>query len=94
MTPTWLGMLAGALTTLAAVPQLIKTWNTRHARDLSFWQLVILIAGISLWLWYGLLVKDRPLILANAFSLICYLVLLGLKIHFDRAGKNVIRDYV
>ena len=94
MNATWLGMLAGALTTFAAVPQLLKTWNTRHARDLSLWQLVILITGIALWLWYGLMVKDKPLILANAFSLVCYLGLLVLKIHFDRADKSAVRDYV
>jgi MtN3 and saliva related transmembrane protein len=88
MNATWLGMLAGALTTFAAVPQLIKTWTTRHARDLSFWQLVILITGITLWLCYGLLVGDKPLIVANGFSLICYLVLLALKIHFDRVTNG------
>ena len=93
MNVTWLGILAGALTTFAAVPQLIKTWNTRHARDLSLWQLVILCAGIGLWLCYGLLVGDRPLVVANAFSLVCYLGLLVLKIHFDRADNRGKSDY-
>lgn len=94
MTATWLGMLAGALTTCAAIPQLIKTWRTRHARDLSLWQQILLISGISLWLWYGILVNDLPLMLANAFSLACYLVLLMMKIHFDRADKCGKRDYL
>jgi MtN3 and saliva related transmembrane protein len=78
---------------VAVIPQLIKTWKTRHARDLSLWQQLILITGMAFWLWYGLLVCDMPLIIANSVSLLCYVVLLGMKICFDRADKQQIRDY-
>jgi len=90
---TAIGLVAGALTTFAVIPQLIKTWRTRHARDLSLWQQLILILGMSCWLWYGLLVNDLPLIMANMVSLCCYLLLLGMKICFDRADKMRNRDY-
>jgi len=93
MAATGIGLVAGALTTVAVIPQLIKTWRTRHARDLSLWQQLILILGMSCWLWYGLLVNDLPLIMANMVSLLCYLFLLSMKICFDRADKMRNRDY-
>jgi len=91
---TWVGLMAGSITSLAVVPQLIKTWRTKHARDLSFWQQVILIIGMFLWLIYGIVLNDTPLIAANAFSLFCYGGLLTLKIIYDRADKQRFNDYV
>jgi MtN3 and saliva related transmembrane protein len=90
---TWVGLVAGTLTTVAVIPQLVKTWRTRHARDLSLWQQLILIAGMACWLWYGIVVRDLPLIAANSISLFCYLLLLGMKICYDRADKSQHRDY-
>ncbi len=92
MDATTIGLVAGALTSFAAVPQVLRTWRTRQARDLSIWQPVILTVGMLLWLVYGLLLKDIPLIVANLFSIICYLVLIGMKIIFDRADKLALRD--
>lgn len=86
--PQLIGMAGGFLTTVAVVPQLLKTIRTRHARDLSFWQLVILMSGMLLWLTYGVAIGDPPLIIANAFSLLCYLLLLLLKLRFDRDLKE------
>ncbi|TWJ26414.1 SemiSWEET family sugar transporter [Geobacter argillaceus] len=92
MDATTIGLVAGALTSFAAVPQVLRTWRTRQARDLSIWQPVILTVGMFLWLAYGMLLKDLPLIVANLFSIVCYLVLIGMKIIFDRADKLALRD--
>ncbi|MBJ6726791.1 SemiSWEET family sugar transporter [Geomesophilobacter sediminis] len=83
-----IGMLAGVLTTGAAIPQVIKTYRTRHARDLSMWQLVMLIAGMFLWLVYGLCISDLPLILANSISILCYSSLIVMKLRFAQAGLD------
>ena len=98
MDVTVIGGAAGFLTSIAIIPQLIKTWRTRHARDLSLWQQIIVIAGLSLWLWYGVLIGDLPLILANSFTLCCYTLLLGMKIVYDRGDKRrldvyLVKDY-
>lgn len=93
VSPGLLGIAAGVLTTCAVIPQLIKTFRTRHAKDLSFWQLLILLAGMSLWLWYGLEIHDLPLIAANSFSLFCYSLLLILKVVYDRGDKTIRNDY-
>lgn len=87
MKATWIGLAAGFLTSIAVIPQVVRTWRIKHARDISIWQPLILIAGMLLWLFYGILLHDLPLIAANSFSISCYLVLLGLKIVYDRRER-------
>jgi MtN3 and saliva related transmembrane protein len=79
---TLIGLVAGTLTSIAAIPQLVKTLRTRHARDISVWQPLLLAIGIALWLMYGILINDMPLILANIVPLICNIMLTILKIRY------------
>lgn len=83
MNPTTLGLVAGTLTSIAAIPQVVKTLRTRHARDISIRQPLLLAFGVALWLVYGMLISDRPLILSNIIPLICNILLIGLKIYYD-----------
>ncbi|GAM11502.1 putative protein [Geobacter sp. OR-1] len=94
MDVTVIGGTAGFLTSMAVIPQMIKTWKTRHARDLSLWQQIIIIAGLSLWLIYGVMLGDLPLILSNSFTLVCYALLLVMKIIYDRGDKCRIDGYL
>ena len=57
--------MAGVLTTSAFIPQAIKTWRTRSARDFSVALLVLLVAGNTLWLTYGALKGSMGLVAAN-----------------------------
>ena len=84
MKATWLGLAAGFLTSIAVIPQVVRTWRRKQAVDISVWQPLILIAGMMLWLLYGIMLDDTPLIAANSFSVACYLFLLGMKIVYDR----------
>jgi len=79
---TALGLLAALLTTLAFLPQVIKCWKTQRTRDVSFIMYVILVTGVFLWLVYGFLIKDLPLILANLITLILVSSVLFLKIKY------------
>jgi MtN3 and saliva related transmembrane protein len=74
-----LGLLAGALTSCAVLPQIFRAFRTRQVRDISVWQPVLLVAGMGLWLLYGILIGDLPLIAANIFSISCNLLLITLK---------------
>lgn len=65
-----LGFLAGACTTAAFVPQVWQVWRTRSARDLSLGMYLVLVLGVMLWLVYGLLCNDMPLVIANIITLI------------------------
>ncbi|MDR3579841.1 MAG: SemiSWEET transporter [Oryzomonas sp.] len=82
MSPTLVGLVAGALTGMAAIPQLAKTLRTRHARDISVWQPLLLSTGIALWIVYGMLIHNLPLILTNIIPLVCNILLTGLKFHY------------
>ena len=84
MNPIHLGLVAGTITSIAAIPQVIKTLRTRHARDISIWQPILLSIGVALWMIYGMLIHDLPLILANIVPLICNALLCGLKLYYDR----------
>ena len=89
MNPTSLGLVAGTLTSIAAIPQLIKTLRTRHARDISIWQPLLLAIGVALWLIYGILIHDTPLILANIIPLACNIMLTILKLRYRNDGTGV-----
>jgi len=67
---TALGLLAATLTTLAFLPQVIKTWKAQSAEDLSLSTFSMFCAGVVCWLTYGLLIEDLPVILANAVTLV------------------------
>ena len=84
MSPTTIGLVAGTLTSIAAIPQVIKTLKTRHVRDISVWQPLLLAFGVALWMMYGILINDFPLIVANITPLICNVVLTGMKIRYGR----------
>jgi MtN3 and saliva related transmembrane protein len=74
---TALGLLAGTCTTLSFLPQVVRTLQTRHARDLSAAWLLIFGLGTALWLTYGLLRSDIAVALANGvtFCLVLTLVI-------------------
>lgn len=77
---TIVGMLAGVLTTVAFLPQVLRTWRTRSTADISLVMFLIYVSGIVLWLIYGLMLNDLPLILSNAVTLVFSGTILGLKL--------------
>lgn len=88
MNSTTIGLVAGTLTSIAAIPQVIKTLKTRHVRDISIWQPLLLAFGVALWMMYGILINDFPLIVANITPLICNVVLTGMKIRYGREDRD------
>jgi MtN3 and saliva related transmembrane protein len=77
-----IGYAAAALTTLSFVPQAVKAWRTRSTQDVSLIMFVMLNVGIFLWLVYGLLINDAPLILANFATGLLAASILYLKIRY------------
>ena len=74
------GLLGGFLTTIAFVPQVIKSWRAKSVKDLSFLWLIIFNSGVTFWLIYGFLKSDIAIILANSMTLILASSLLFMKI--------------
>ncbi len=77
---TLVGILAGVLTTAAFAPQAIKSWRTRHTKDVSLGMFSIMCIGIALWIVYGVLIGDPPIILANCVTFTLAATILVLKI--------------
>ncbi len=79
-TVTLIGFVAAVCTTASFVPQVIKTFKTRHTADISLLMYAILAFGITMWLTYGILLKSPPIIFANSISLVLASIILALKI--------------
>lgn len=77
-----LGLFAGMLTTISFLPQVIKTWKTKSAKDLSLGMFLIFAVGVSLWLVYGIYVGNIPVIAANACTLVMCSTILYFKLKF------------
>ena len=77
-----LGLLAGALTTVAFIPQVIKIWKTKHARDISLGMFAIFSLGVLLWLFYGIQIESLPVIVANTVTMGLSLTILIFKFRY------------
>ena len=79
-TTTLIGFIAAICTTIAFIPQALKTIKTRHTKDLSFLMYLIFSTGVLFWLVYGLLLGEWPIIFANTITLVLTVIILILKI--------------
>lgn len=70
------GLIAGVLTSVSSIPQLIKIIKKKEVEDLSVGMVLVLTCGIGVWIYYGILRKDWPVILTNSFSLLANITLL------------------
>ena len=77
-----LGLAAGSCTTIAFLPQVIKTWKSGSAKDLSLGMFSFFCFGVLLWLVYGIMQHDIPVIAANMVTLILASTLLFFKLRF------------
>ena len=80
MDMTWTGYVAATLTTLAFVPQALKTLRTRDTRSISLGMYVVFTVGVVFWLAYGFVLQSWPMILANLVTLVLSLAILGMKL--------------
>lgn len=79
---TIIGLIAAFCTTVSFLPQAIKAIRTKHTRDLSFVMYFLFTIGVLLWLIYGILRNDWPVILANGVTLLFAATILFLKIRY------------
>jgi MtN3 and saliva related transmembrane protein len=86
--PSWvvglIGSAAACCTTISFLPQLIRVWKLKSAREISGTMFSVFSAGVFLWLVYGIFIRSFPVILANAVTLALSLAILALKLRYDR----------
>lgn len=76
---TLLGLIAGAITSLGFLPQLVRGYRTKKLDDISYYMPAVLALGMMLWLFYGVLLQEIPIIVANAFGACCSVLLIVMK---------------
>jgi MtN3 and saliva related transmembrane protein len=79
-----LGLSAGSLTTISFVPQVLKTWRSKSAEDISTGMFILFSTGLVLWLVYGIYLQSLPIILSNIITLLLTLIILVLKFRYSR----------
>lgn len=83
-----IGIAAGVFTSVSLLPQLVKILKHKKAEDISLFYLVILFVGLSLWVWYGALRDDLPIIVTNGFSLVINGIIIGVGIRYKSAHRE------
>lgn len=78
----WTGYVAAALTTLAFVPQAVKTIRSKDTRSISLGMYVVFTIGIGFWLIYGISLGSMPMILSNIVTFGLSATILGLKLRY------------
>ena len=79
------GYFAAILTTLAFLPQLIKTFKTKKAEDVSLITLLMFLTGVFSWIIYGYKISSTPILIANTITFILNLLILIFKISFSKS---------
>lgn len=75
-----LGMTAGTLSSITFLPQVIKTWQTKSAKDISLWMFLIATSSVILWLVYGIIINRISIIYTNSMVLLMSLIMLYFKL--------------
>lgn len=83
-----LGLAAGICTSFSVIPQLVKTIQEKKASDVSWIMFIVLIAGNSLWIYYGCSKSDIPIISTNIFSLLLNTAMLFCKWKYKKTAKT------
>jgi MtN3 and saliva related transmembrane protein len=81
-----LGYVAGTLTTIALLPQVWRTFRTRDVSGISLKMYLIFTTGVAVWLAYGIVLGETPMILANSVSLVLAFTVLAMKLRYG--GKR------
>ena len=82
------GFSAALLTTIAFLPQLYKTWQTKSADDVSLIMLILFITGLICWIIYGSEIHSTPIVVANVVTFIFNFSILILKITYRKKKEK------
>jgi len=77
------GLIAGAITSMGFLPQLIRGYRTKKLDDVSYYMPIVLAIGMTLWIIYGFLITATAVIIANIFGVTCCLILIILKKKYE-----------
>jgi MtN3 and saliva related transmembrane protein len=83
-----LGIAASLCTNISFIPQILKIRKLRSAEEFSMLFLGILLSGVVLWFFYGVLIDSLAVKVANAVAFVEVLVIIISKLKYERShGK-------
>ena len=85
---TYIGSLAGSLTTLSFLPQVIRVYKLKTAHDLSYGYLGMFATGVFAWFIYGVLIRSVPVITTNLVTLALVVAIIVMKWYFERKAHR------
>jgi MtN3 and saliva related transmembrane protein len=85
---TALGLVAGLMTTIGFVPQIVKGYRSKSMSDVSLTMPILLAVGMLFWLFYGIWLDSLPLILWNAIALTLNIIIIVLILRYSRNGQG------
>lgn len=77
-----IGYLAGFFILISIVPQIVKSWKTKSTKDISLLRYLIYVLGVVLWLVYGIILINGPMIAINSINLILASTIVYLKLKY------------
>ena len=89
MSITYLGFIAGAMTSSGFLPQILKGYKTKKLDDISYFMPIVLAVGMLLWLFYGIGKEDYAIIAANTFGIGCNVVIIFMKFFYNKSLYNI-----
>ena len=79
-----IGYLAGILFTISFLPQVLKTWRTKNVKGISLLMFIFSAGNCSLWIIYGIMRQDGPILFANSISFIFIICIIIMKVLFEK----------
>lgn len=82
------GFLAATLTTASFIPQALHTFRTKDVRGISLGMYSAFTTGVALWLVYGWMLGEMPIVIANAITLSLALAILIMKLRYHEGEES------
>ncbi|MFL9830978.1 SemiSWEET family sugar transporter [Flavobacterium sp. ARAG 55.4] len=79
-----LGFIAGVCVMTSVIPQILKVWRTKKVKDISLLTFSVLTFGVALWVVYGILKNDLPIVITNSISLFLNLIMVYFIIYYEK----------
>jgi MtN3 and saliva related transmembrane protein len=86
-TVTLIGFIAGIVSSVGFIPQVIKGFVTKKVDDVALWQPILLSIGMVLWFIYGYILKDMPIMAANFIAITCNILVIAQKFIYRKTIK-------
>jgi MtN3 and saliva related transmembrane protein len=86
---TIVGIIASVSTAVSSLPQLLKLWKEKKVENVSLVMFAVLVVGLAVWVWYGILKDDWIIIIANGFSFLVNLTTFILSIRYKTKPISV-----